>query len=299
MVIETRSGVWGKAVACDKGLFFVGKDGIYGFDGINAVNLGKKIWPGVETENPTRPDNFDNCSLAFHNGFVWVSFPAGTNQQVLVFDPDHIYDDDRGDSHAPMYPLEYTITTGYTSLGFDALKEYNNRLFGVNNDSYAKLFELDYGGYDESSGGTTSVGINWAVRQGFHDYGEPTLQKTFRQVTIETNEGIAIGSASGAYDFQLEAAANFSTGAEHYGLTSAFAIDLEYTTDVNVHVSKTLDIPASTDGYVLDGNALSIGIIGETSGLNGSSCFTTDPVNIYGFKVDWDYLREAQEEVSS
>ena len=294
-VIETRTGVYGKAVACDKGLFFVGKDGIYGFDGVNTVDLAKKIWPEIKTENTSIPDDFDECSLAYHAGFIWISFPNGTNKQIYIFDPDLIYDDERGESHAPMYLFEYKVTTGYTARGFDHLKEFGNHLYGVNNDSYCALYELDYGGFDntlDTKGLDTGIGINWLMRSGFNDFEEPTLQKNFKQVTLETNEGIADGTTDGAWDVQLECAIDHATYGNLIGKSTG--IDLEWTSGA-AHAYSLLDVPYSSDGYVLDGNTLSVGIIGETSNVT----WTSGNVDIFGFKVDYDFLNESQIEVAT
>ncbi|KKK81867.1 hypothetical protein LCGC14_2809100, partial [marine sediment metagenome] len=100
-ITETHDGVRGKMVATEKGLFYVGKDGIYGFDGETATELSKKIRIHLEGQNTSLPTDYDRCTLAYHDGFIWVSFPDSANKEVYIFDPDHIYDDERGDSHAP------------------------------------------------------------------------------------------------------------------------------------------------------------------------------------------------------
>lgn len=466
LVTESNTGAYGKMVATEKGIFFVGKDGIYGYDGQTATDLAKKVWPHIEDEVATLPDDLSSCSLAYHDGFIWVSF-SGENNEVYIFDPDHIYDDDRGDSHAPMYRfiyrqnlidvnpdcesvvypmvmgettaaksgssftrsndeahagtyayrikklgasgavdwisitdsrssgdmhgllpgLTYTWSAWYytgslagsmpataihLSLGeaygtglqflytysthlagadtwgklsltktlnsgtsgvslevfraadaeandvcyiddikltcdnipkgtidddedvsnmnkvFYKLREYENRLYGYNNEY---LYELDASGFDEETT-SESVGIDWDFKSAYHDQENPNTQKTYRQVSIETNEGIADGTTGGAYDFQFAASVEHSTGLEHRGI--ATGIDMEYTTDVS-HVSKTMDIPETTGGYILDGNNISVELMGETNRVTP----TTKAVDIFGYTLNWDLKDRAFEEVSS
>lgn len=456
-ITETREGVRGKMIATEKGVFYVAKDGIYGFDGQTATELSKKIWKQIDGQHSDIPDDFDECTLAYHDGFIWISFPNGINDEIYIFDPDHIYDDERGDSHAPFYrniyrqnlidrsdcestvapmvfdevqPWEsnstfsrsnneaYTGTYSYQikktaasgtvayasiadnlnsadmhgliagntytfsaraytgssagsydisevsmsiawyataygsfqfiystaptaadewqrltvtktlpeetvavglllayhagpsinevcyfdditltclestgedhNLGFLNLKEYDNHLYGVND---RLLYELDVEGMDEKTT-AESIGINWKMKSAYHDQENPNTQKTYRQVVVETNEGIADGTTAGAYDFQFAASVEHSSGAEHRGISTG--IDLEYTTDVS-HVSKTLDIPEGSSGMILDGTNMSVELIGETDRVTP----TSGDVNIYGFSLNWEPKTRPFEEVSS
>jgi hypothetical protein len=167
--IETRQrGVYGDIAVTDVGVFWVGKDGIYGYDGYDVTNLGKKIWPQIESEHPTLSTGvatcFQDCSLAYHKNKVWVSFPDGTNKEIYVFDPDLIYADQRGESHAPMYKLTYTASTGREAVGFKKLKEYEGKLYGISSSTgweavtsagymIDHLYEIDKMGYDQASAG--------------------------------------------------------------------------------------------------------------------------------------------------
>ena len=293
-VTETRKGVRGKMIATEKGLFYVGKDGIYGFDGQTATDLSKKIWKHIDLEHSDVTD-YDDCTLAYHDGFIWISFPNGTNKEIYVFDPDNIYDDDRGDSHAPAYKYTYTNSTSYTAIGFRNIKEYDNNLYGI---SSARVHQLDFEGIDgpESTGTSGNAGIPFYMRTGYLDQENPNINKTYRQVIPEVNEGWADGTSgsagAGVYDFQLAVSVNHSTGIKFRGLSSF--IDLEYTTDGG-HVSKSLNVPETTAGYILDGNNISVELIGESS-----NCIpTTADVNIFGFSLDWEAKGRAFEEVSS
>lgn len=461
-VVETHAGVYGSIVTCEKGVFYVGKDGIYGFDGQTATDLAKKIWPQVEddvntSEGASIPSTLAYSSLAYHDGFIWVSFPDSLQSEVYVFDPDHIYGDEYGDSHAPMYRYKYrknlidrgdcesetppmifdetvpvlddatfardnaekrtgtysykvtktvasgtaayitlcdnentndmhgliagdtytkfiwikvtaasgialneirmwiedyddnwlasysgnltafdtwqkltvtrTIRSGATgatigieiistaanteyfyvddlmllchdgsNMSFKKIKEYENHLYGIDSEF---LYEFDVNGLDEgktvSIGNETTrmgVGIDFDMKSAYIDQEAPNLNKVYRKVIPETNEGIADGTTDGMYDFQLACSVNHSTGLRFRGLSTA--IDLEYTTDAG-HVAKTLDVPETSHGYVLDGNNMSVELMGEVVAVT----HTSGDVDIFGFTLDYETKQIPMEEVSS
>ena len=295
LVVESQTGVYGKMVATEKGIFFVSKDGIYGYDGQTATELSKKINKQLEAQNASFPTDYDDCTLAYHDGLIWISFPNGTNKEIYVFDPDNIYDDERGDSHAPFFKYTYANSTSYTAFGFNNLKEYDNYLYGV---SSARLYQLDFGGLDNqlTTGTSGTPGIPFAMRTGYLDQENPNINKTYRQVIPEVNEGWADGSlgdiTTHVYDFQLACSVQHSTGKKFRGISTQ--IDLEYTTDGG-HVSKSLNVPETTAGYILDGNNISVELIGESS-----NCIpTTADVKIFGFSLDWEAKGKVFEEVSS
>ena len=469
-IVETHAGVYGDIVICEKGVFYVGKDGIYGFDGQTATDLAKKIWPQVEddintSEGASIPSTLVYSSLAYHDGFIWVSFPDSLQSEVYVFDPDHIYGDEYGDSHAPMYRFKYrknlidrgdcesgtgvspengfapmifnetnpvltdttfardnaeertgtysykvtktiasgtaayatlcdnentndmhgmvaghiytksawvyvptasgialneiriliedydsnwltsysgnptafdtwqkltvtrTIRSGATgtsilfeiistaknneyfyvddlmlvchdgsNMSLKKIKEFETHLYGIDSEF---LYEFDVNGLDEgktvSIGNETTrmgVGIDWDMKSAYTDQEAPNLNKIYRKVIPETNEGIADGTTDGIYDFQLACSVNHSTGLRFRGLSTA--IDLEYTTDAG-HVSKTLDVPETSHGYILDGNNMSVELMGEVVAVT----HTSGDVDIFGFTLDYETRQIPMEEVSS
>jgi len=154
------------------------------------------------------------------------------------------------------------------------------------------IYELDVKGKDDNAHDYWEYGINFDMRSAYLDQEQPNLKKVYRQVIPETNEGIADGTTDGAHDLQVACSIDHSTGVLHRGIDTG--IDLEYTTDIG-HVVKTLDVPETTDGYILDGNSMSVEIIGETSNVTP----TTGSVDIFGFSLDYDVRQRAKEEVSS
>lgn len=297
--VETREGVYGRLVTCEKGLFWVGKDGIYGYDGSVATDLAKKVWPRVEDEHTTIPDDFDECSLAYHDGRIWISFPNGTDADVFTFDPDLIYDDEYGDSHAPMYRFSYTNSTGRTAQPFHLLREYETSLLAVDNSSYCRVYKLEAGGKDNESAASTGEfnGIGFDLKTPWYDQDQPNLKKAYRQVVIETNQGLYDGTTDSNVELYFAASHDFSTGDKNRGITSSGDIDL--TNDYGQHAYQTLDIPYSASGsYSLDGNSLSMELIGYGSGIS-SGVVTTGAVDIYGITLDYGVKNRTVEELST
>jgi len=286
LITENYRGVYGGITINKNGVFFVGKDGIYGYDTQACWNLSKKIWPQIESEHSTIPDDLKDSSITEHDGYIWVSFPNGTNKEVYIFEPDHIYSDERNESHAPFYRFTYTDgTTSRSAMGFEHLKSFDGHLYGVNGN---KLYELDYGGFDKKST-LEKNGISFNMKSAYYDMDNPGVKKIFNQAVLEVDEGICDGTTGGITDLRMAFSADYSTSLRT--ITSTGILDVEYITgDGRGYV--TVDVPETTDYYSLDGNSMSFEIIGESSGTLASG-----EVNIYGFNVDYQLLSKTVEEV--
>ena len=304
--IETRQrGAYGDIAITDVGVFWVGKDGIYGYDGYDITNIGKKIWPQVESEHSDIPDDFSQCTLEYHKGKVYISFPDGTNKEVYSFDPDLIYTDDKGESHAPIYRSLYVASTGREVIGFKKLKEYDGHLYGISSSTgweavtsggymIDHIYELDVMGFDQSSAGGGDVGINFDIKTAYMDQEAPGIKKRYKQTVIETDEGVADGTTDGAYDLYFAVSINHDTGTETRAVTDSGVIDLELST-VGGHAFRTLDTPITTGGYILDGNSISLEFYGETSAVTP----TTTPLIFHGFTLEYDMRTRTLEEVGT
>jgi len=264
LITENYRGVYGGITINKNGVFFVGKDGIYGYDTQACWNLSKKIWPQIESEHSTIPDDLKDSSITEHDGYIWVSFPNGTNKEVYIFEPDHIYSDERNESHAPFYRFTYTDgTTSRSAMGFEHLKSFDGHLYGVNGN---KLYELDYGGFDKKST-LEKNGISFNMKSAYYDMDNPGVKKIFNQAVLEVDEGICDGTTGGITDLRMAFSADYSTSLRT--ITSTGILDVEYITgDGRGYV--TVDVPETTDYYSLDGNSMSFEIIGESSGTLAS-----------------------------
>ena len=281
------NGCWGGALAHDAGLFYVGKDGIYANDSIMSYNISKKMWSEVKNNHSAITD-YEDSSIAVHNGYLYISFPNASEADVWTFDPDYIYT--VGDeSYAPMFRFKYTDTGG-NAMGFEDLAVVDKALYGV---SSGHVWELDHDTLDQHSTGSGRP-IQWHMRSGWDDQGIPNTEKAYTKLGIETSSAIADGTTDGNYDFQVAFSVNHSTAGNARGISTG--IDMEAATGT-LHVNKSLDVPISSGGYVLDGNCGAVEIIGETSNVTTGAGDIS--MSIYGYTVEYQPLISPHEEVAT
>jgi len=280
-------GCWGGALAADCGVFYVGQDGIYANDSIMSYNISKKMWSEV-ADNHSEIDNYVDSSIQYHNGYLYISFPSATAGDVWKFDPDWIYSE--GDeSYAPMHRFQYTDTGGNVR-GFKGLKSYELKLIGL---SSQHAWEMETETLDQHSTGSGRP-IQWHMRSGWDDQGTPLTEKSYTKLGIEASSAIADGTTDGNYDFQVAFSVNHSTAGNARGISTG--IDMEAATGT-LHVNKSLDVPLSSDGYVLDGNCGAVEIIGETSNVTTGAGDIS--MSIYGYTVEYQPLISPHEEVAT
>jgi len=84
-------------------------------------------------------------------------------------------------------------------------------------------------------------------------------------------------------------------------ITDTGQIDLEAISSGVGHVYKTIDVPMTSAGYILDGQSLAIEVIGNASGSTDTSsgAITTGSVAIYGLSLTYDLATRSAEEVTS
>ena len=251
-------GVFGELLITPSTAFWVGKDNIYGFDGVTVSPLGKKIWNHVESEHSNIPDDFADCSLAWYKNLVWVSFPGGTNKEVYVFDPDYVYADSSGDYHIPTYRFVYHITDTSTGIGFKKLRNFKNNLFAI---SGSYLYQLDTGYFDDN--GDSNVPIEITAKFAYFDFDVPAFKKIFGRIILETEANID------------DILALYVTMRRDYGEESTSAMLLDTTYAGNQRAYVELQAP-----YNMDGNSLTLEITSDGTGKTG-----TGEINIYGFSV--------------
>lgn len=288
LITENFRGIYGGVNINKNGVFFVGKDGIYGYDGTACYNLSKKLWPHIKKQHTSIPDDFKDSSITNHDNYIWVSFPESSQKEIYIFEPDHIYTDEHDESHAPCYRFGYVNGTGRQPFGFKKLKEYENHLYGVNGD---RLYELDTEGLDNKTtdGGE---GISFKVKTAYLSQDNPGVAKSYKQVVLETDEGISDGTTSAKTDLRMGFSINHTTAADYRAITSTGAIDMEYITGGG-RAFKTIDIPMTTSNYALDGNSMAFEIIGESSRAKA-----TGEVNIFGFSLIYELQKKPEEEAT-
>jgi len=92
-------------------------------------------------------------------------------------------------------------------------------------------------------------------------------------------------------DLRMGFSVDYSTDVKFRAITDTGEIETEVSTGGG-HASVTIDVPFTTAGYVLDGNSMSIEILGETSG-----CGVTGDVNIYGYDLNYVLKARPNEEI--
>ncbi len=101
------AGVRSEICATPKGIFWVGEDGIFYYNGTKAENIGMKIWDHIRDQHTTLPGDLEDVSIAYHRGYVWISFPNSTDKEIWVFDPGSIYQWIDGNLYAAFYKFMY------------------------------------------------------------------------------------------------------------------------------------------------------------------------------------------------
>lgn len=266
-------GVRSNLLVTSGAMFWVGDDGIYGYDGTYIVNLSMKIWDHIEAQHSSIPSDFDDCSLAYFKGYVWVSFPNGTNKEVFVFDPSQIYQDERGNTHAPFYRYLYYTGAAPVAKGFKKLKRIDDQLFAIDG---AVLYELEVEAFDNNSDATNKVPISWYSQSAYIDQENPGLKKTYRKATIET-----------AANMDTTVALTVTFYRDHgEGSSTTSTLDTTYTG--NQRSYNELSVP-----YNIDGNSISLKVDGAAA-----SCSGTAACMFYGFTLDYEVLGVSKTEVS-
>jgi len=262
-------GVYGELLITPSTAFWVGKDNIYGFDGVTITPLAKKIWNYIESQHNSIPNDLSDCSLVWYKNKVWISFPNSTNKEIYVFDPDYTYADSAGDYHIPFYRFLYHKTNSSTSIGFKKLKNFDSKLFGI---SGTYLYQLDTGYFDDN--GNDNVPIVIEIKFAYFDFDVPSFKKTFGRIIFETDANI---------DDILELSLTFK---RDYGEESSSAVVLDTTYTGNQRSYIELQAP-----YNIDGNSISLELTSDGTGRTG-----TGNINIYGFSIEYAPKKTAKKE---
>jgi hypothetical protein len=168
-----NKGAINKRSACvvNEELYFVARDGIYGWNGTRLLKLSKHIQSFLDTLTLT------NASAAAIKGEYWVSFP--TNGYTLIFDPDTLRLDDVGDGRMSFYKFtDYPVDQFLPYFGSGdtgALRAYRN--LGI-----PKTLTLESGNYDTF---TATIPIAMSFRTRDMSFGNSQQNKLFRRLKMQ------------------------------------------------------------------------------------------------------------------
>jgi len=242
-------GTIGKRTAAvvNEEVYFVSRDGIYGWNGSRLLKLSKHIKSDIDSYTKT------NAAAAQINGEYWVSFPS--NAITETFDPDTLRIDDVGDGRVSFYKF-----TGYQVdqfIPYTGALDTGALMAIVNTGSQARLDQLETANYDKISASAT---IPYVFRTRDIPFEKSQQAKVFRRLKIQAAQATATAGAG----YRLVHHAFRSDGAATYSASFAVSVGSDiYTT--------YLGIPPGIEGY--------------TYGLSVSHDTQYD-ANFFGFSVD-------------
>jgi hypothetical protein len=152
-------------------VYFVARDGIYGWNGTRLLKLSKHIKSFLDSITLT---DSAACAVA---GEYWVSFP--TNGYTLIFDPDTLRLDDVGDGRMSFYKFgDYPVNQFlpyYGAADTGALKAYRN--IGT-----PRTLILESGTYDTF---TATIPISMSFRTRDMAFTNSQQNKIFRRLKMQ------------------------------------------------------------------------------------------------------------------
>jgi hypothetical protein len=257
-------GVRSNLLVTTAGMFWIGEDGgLYGTDGLKVSELNSKWKEHIQDDHSAETD-YEDCSLAYHDKHVWVTFPNGTDKEIWWFNPVTIYSQGIED-HAPGYRMQYCQGSGASAIAFTKLHkpQESKKLFGIYNKL---LWELDTGYFDYVSGSASKCSISCDFTHFYNDFGAPVNAKQWQGCIIEVDANID------------SIVAVKVTMARDRGEATSTTSALDTTASGHQRSCIELDVP-----YTLDGNSLSVKIAGDATGKTGSGA-----VAFYGYTVDYE-----------
>jgi hypothetical protein len=216
-IINKRS-----AVVVNEELYFVARDGVYGWNGSRLLKLSKHIQTFIDSMTLT------NATAANIRGEYWVSFP--TNGYTILFDPDTLRLDDAGDGIMSFYKFtDYPVSQFLPYFGAGdtgTLRAYRN-LGGC------KTLTLEDLNYDTF---TATIPISMTFRT--KDIGSSQVLKIFRRLKMQVQQASDTAGAT----FTIVQYANNNAG------------QATYSTSFTVATGSAADtvfqgIPPGIDGY--------------------------------------------------
>jgi hypothetical protein len=214
------------AVVVNEELYFVARDGIYGWNGSRLLKLSKHIQTYFDTLTIT-----DACAVSL-KGEYWVAFP--TNGSLLLFDPDTIRIDDVGDGRVSFY----RFPTGYTVNQF--IPYFGSGDTGVvrvlaNVATIPRMDTIETDNFDKITASST---ITMEFRTKDYEFGNSQQNKLFRRLKMSINKA----SAAGGQSWTLKHYANNQGGES----TASVAFTVATGTGVDTIFQG---IPPGIDGY--------------------------------------------------
>jgi hypothetical protein len=214
------------AVVVNEELYFVARDGIYGWNGARLLKLSKHIQTYFDVLTKT-----DAAAVALR-GEYWVAFP--TNQTLLLFDPDTLRLDDMGDGRMSFYrfPEGYRVDQfmPYFGSGDTGVVRV------INNTTIPRMDTIETANYDKMLGVSSTIAM--AMRTRDMEFKNSGQNKIFRRLKLFVAQA---SNASGV-------AYNLIHYAINQGGTSSASVVFNVATGTSID-TVFQGIPPGIDGY--------------------------------------------------
>lgn len=215
-------------------LYFVGKDGIWQWDGGTIHNVGRGIQDDLDTYTLT------NTAAVNYKGELWVSFPS--NETVIKADPDTFRSDNMGNSRVSWYKFNNYRVDGWLYCSGDSDLGY---LLGWANNTTPVIVRADNGSVDFI---TATASIDWVFRSKNYDFGEEHRVKQYRRfkpVLADASECATTTATGCLYQFTFISKNNYGSTTANATVTVSACSSGIFETD--------LTLP-----HTLDGKRLSV-----------------------------------------
>lgn len=209
------------AVIVGDELYFMARDGIYGWNGSRLIKVAKHIRTDLDAETASE------AVAANWKGEAWFAFP--TTGRVYIFDPDTFRTDDVGDGRVSIYRFPtYTVNMFMNYTG----AEDNGRFMGVKNlaATAPRLERLEYDDVDLTSGATATIPVTIFTK--YYDFGNPHQMKTFRRVKPRVIRSST--TVGGTYNLRFYRQDNFGGTSYTTSTISASTGTDEFTKDISM-----------------------------------------------------------------
>lgn len=213
------------AAVVNEEIYFVARDGVYGWNGTRLLKLSKHIQSDIDAYTLT------NAVAAKIGAEYWVSFPS--NSITLIFDPDTFRLDDVGDGRMSFYKFTgYAVNQflPYTGAGD------TGSLVAIVNSTNARLDKLETNTFDYIGSTTTTIPMVFRTRD--MPFGNGQQNKLFRRLKIALGQVTLTGGGVYTIKHYANNAAGEVTASAQYTAATGTGQDITY-----------LGIPPGIDGY--------------------------------------------------
>lgn len=208
-------------------LWYVARDGIYGWDGNKTLKYSKHIQTDFNTMYAT------NVNYVRYKGYSYFFFP--TLGYALMFDPDTIRMDDTGDGRVSFYlQKNHYLSQAWWQDGASD----DGYLVGIYNAATPTVMRGDTGTWDIMSAASASITTKWKTK--YYGFKGPQIYKCYHRIKPKLADASA--TAGIAHTFKIYSAD------EHGEATSSALINVGVGTGFH---QEDISVPPDMDGKLI------------------------------------------------